>query len=208
MTEIEERNLFPTTIFETHLKHFSSDYMSVIEKCKSDLNTKEEWKDNIVIKQTHDNYLHKKPEYQVLVDFFHTSLNQIKNRYDYDTESFEINLMWANKTHKEGYHNSHYHPNSYFSGVFYLSSGSPTCFKDPNILRVSSALIVRSKEISEVSYQGRPGSLLIFPSWLYHGTSANDTDERMSISFNSLPSGKTNYSSDKFLFSSLNIKSF
>jgi uncharacterized protein (TIGR02466 family) len=205
---IEETHLFPTSVFNTHLKYFTPDYLKVIEKCVEYLNTKEKWKDNTVIQQTYNSDLHKENQCQILTDFFHKSLNEIKTRFKYDTESFEINLMWANKTGKNGYHSVHYHPNSYFSGVFYLSSGAPTYFKDPNIFKIASALNVKSDEDVEKSFLGNPGSLLIFPSWLYHGTSVNDSDERMTISFNSFPCGKTNYNSDQHLFSRMNIKSF
>jgi len=203
---IEETRLFPTKVFNTHLKYFTPDYEKVILKCMDDLNTKEKWKNNDILYQTYDSDLHKKYEYKILVDFFHKALDEIKKHFEYDTEKFTVNLMWANKTYKDGHHNTHYHPNSFYSGIFYLSSGSPTYFIDPNILKVSSALSVKSKEENETSFIGEPGVLLIFPSWLYHGTFSNNTEERMTISFNSLPTGKTNYKREEHLFSRMNIQ--
>jgi len=204
---IEQTSLFPTIVFNTHLNYFTEDYLNVIEDCKNNLNSNEKWKDGKVIYQTYDNELHKNSRYKVLVNFFHNTLDEIKKLYEYDTERFEINLMWANKTNKGGYHRIHYHPNSYFSGVFYLSPGAPTIFQDPNIFKISSALNVFSNEPREQGYVGNPGSLLIFPSWLYHGTNNNDVDSRMTISFNTLPSGKTNYNINDHLYSRMNIKS-
>lgn len=205
---MEETNIFPTKVFNTNLKHFTSDYEEVILKVKDSLNNNEMWKDNKIIHQTYDSELHKNGEYKILVDFFHKSLCQIQNRFEYDTENFQINLMWANKTYNGGMHTPHFHPNSFFSGIFYISSGSPTYFKDPNILKVSSAITVDSNQETENSFLGKPGDLLIFPSWLYHGTYTNNVDERITISFNSLPSGKTNYNTEKNIFSRMNIKSF
>jgi len=39
--------------------------------------------------------------------------------------------------------------------------------------------------IRQVTYRPRPGGMLIFPSWLYHGVEPNLTDTpRVSLSFN------------------------
>jgi len=202
---IEKTELFPTIVYSSHLKYFTDDYLNIIENCKRSLLYGEKWKDNTVIHQTYSSNLHKDKTYKVIVDFFDESLKQIKETCEYDTEKFKITLMWANKTSKQGFHRIHYHPNSYFSGVFYLSSGAPTVFKDPNIFRAASLLNVASNEPKENAYYTEPGSLLIFPSWLYHGTHDNDTDSRMTISFNTLPSGETNYGSEEHLFSRMNI---
>lgn len=204
---IEQTPLFPTIVFSTHLKYFTDDYLSVIEEYKNILKFKEHWKDNKIIQQTYDSEMHKNQTYKILVDFFQNTLDEIKKLYQYDTERFEINSMWANLTNRGGHHTVHYHPNSYFSGIFYVSPGAPTIFKDPNILKITSALNVFSEEIREQSFNGQSGSLLIFPSWLYHGTVENDVDSRMTISFNSLPSGKTNYNTKNHLYSRMNIKS-
>ena len=78
---MEETNIFPTKVFNTNLKHFTSDYEEVILKVKDSLNNNEMWKDNKIIHQTYDSELHKNGEYKILVDFFHKSLCQIQNRF-------------------------------------------------------------------------------------------------------------------------------
>lgn len=205
---IEQTELFPTIVYSTHLSYFINDWDEVIDYIKDTLINEETWKDNKVIEQTYSSDLHKDNKYKVLVDFFNDSLDKIKEIREHDTEKFKVVSMWANKTSKNGFHRPHYHPNSYYSGVFYLSEGSPTYFKDSNIFRTASLLNVSSNEPKENAYFGQPGGLLIFPSWLYHGTHDNGTDCRMTISFNSLPSGKTNYNTDEYIFSRLNIESF
>jgi hypothetical protein len=69
--------------------------LSIIEEYKNILKFKERWKDNKIIQQTYDSELHKNQKYKTLVDFFHHTLNEIKKLYQYDTERFEINLMWS-----------------------------------------------------------------------------------------------------------------
>ena len=95
---------------------------------------------------------------------------------------------------------------SAYSGVFYLTGGSPLCFRQPNPLQVHKSTIPIS-DINRDMYMVEPikGRLIMFPWWLEHG-SINDLDnERWSIAFNTLPYGKINYNDGNNL-SSVNLE--
>ena len=107
-----------------------------------------------------------------------------------------ITCMWANVSSKLNRHNMHMHPNSFFSGVLYLNAPK-NCgnigFKDP---RYGSELLAFDFEDDSI-FQHRTieiepvtGRLIMFPSWLYHGTRQGEFDppeERVSLSFNVMP---------------------
>lgn len=114
-------------------------------------------------------------------------------------EGEKMLCMWANISKCKNRHAVHMHPNSFLSGVLYLSTpGIPgnIGFKDPRpgaeILSFkyteSSLLKHRTREVIPTT-----GLMILFPSWLSHGTNRgdfSDSEDRISISFNVMPSGK------------------
>ena len=112
-----------------------------------------------------------------------------------EEDSLELTGMWSN-IHKSGSkHHNHMHPNSYISGVVYLQI--PKCelegsilFKDPRQAKLMSvANYTGNSCVSDISWWYRPvtGMILIFPSWLEHGTDqfiSSSNDVRVSLSFN------------------------
>ena len=103
----------------------------------------------------------------------------------------EITAMWAN-INSEGCSNSiHVHPNSIFSGVYYVTypeNSGHLYFKDPR----PGCEMVKPNYTSSADefytkqpFIGAPGMCFIFPSWMPHGVEINNTKEnRISISFN------------------------
>jgi len=80
---------------------------------------------------------------------------------------------------------------------------------DPVNSRSNTLLFVKSSlDNSKCEIKPIPGSLIVFPSWLVHGTNQNkDIFERVSISFNTFPQGKINFNSgETFNYSKLDIK--
>ena len=104
--------------------------------------------------------------------------------------------MWANVSKSKNRHALHLHANSYFSGVLYLdapSSPGNIGFKDP---RVASEMLSFDYKLGSmfkertIEIEPKPGRMLMFPSWLSHGTKPgnfNDSENRISLSFNVLP---------------------
>ncbi len=109
-------------------------------------------------------------------------------------DSFYTTCMWANiSTENDYFHQTHTHPNSFFSSIIYLrgNKSSPTIFYDP---RAQSVVFEPSRSKYPLSVSGTfelpfiEGSMVIFPSWLPHSVSgnANDNSNRITISCNSM----------------------
>ena len=81
---------------------------------------------------------------------------------------------------------------SYLSGIFYLTKGAPTIFIDP----------VKDREWGQFHLDGYPdkdcklfthlgpGGLIVFPSYVIHGSEPNYEVDRFSIAFNTFPQGE------------------
>jgi uncharacterized protein (TIGR02466 family) len=100
-----------------------------------------------------------------------------------------ISESWANTFEKEeviGWHNHGYQPNT-ISGVFYHKAPvgcGRLKFKSPNPYTVSFPCHA-SNYNSIVNIDPELGMIVLFPSWIQHGTEPNRTKEtRISIAFN------------------------
>jgi uncharacterized protein (TIGR02466 family) len=193
--------VFVFNIFESGIEDAEQLVDDIYENIKTEI-----MNDDGIIQQTNNEQLHKDSRYEKLVTYFESCLEEIRGWYNFDAEKFSLTQMWVNKTLKDGHHPVHYHPNAYLSGVFYFGEGGDICFKDPVDKRLSQIMVQNDLETLHFCHAPKKGLLLIFPSWLHHGTKNNHTDERWSLSFNSLPNGKTNYSTSSDLrYSRINI---
>ena len=85
----------------------------------------------------------------------------------------------------------HNHANCYLSGVYYVQTPEgcgDLFFLDPRAAPVMMTLPLTHlvpSAFQRVVYRPRPGRLLLFPSWLYHGVEPNQNgQERIALSFN------------------------
>jgi uncharacterized protein (TIGR02466 family) len=114
-----------------------------------------------------------------------------------DPADFAMTGMWSNVHKSFSKHHIHCHPNSFLSGVIYLEVADQDdelpgeiFFVDPRTnMRMQNPDYVEKSEISYSAWRYTPeiGKLLIFPSWLEHGTdpgSFKDNKLRISLSFN------------------------
>ena len=103
--------------------------------------------------------------------------------------------MWANINGPGNFNRPHIHPNSLFSGVYWVKtpqkSGNLMVY-DPRP-GVQMTMPNRKKgELPpelwrEVHYEPKAGRCIMFPSWLWHEVKPNQSNEiRISVSFNFL----------------------
>jgi len=104
-----------------------------------------------------------------------------------------LNNMWLNINYFKDYTNSHVHPFSVVSGVFYIK-----CLKNSGnlIFKKNHALehFIKESPINYNSYNSstwnifpKENTLYLFPSWYEHYVEPNlSKEERISISFNLL----------------------
>ncbi|MEZ5818183.1 MAG: TIGR02466 family protein [Hyphomicrobiaceae bacterium] len=103
-----------------------------------------------------------------------------------------IDSLWINVLEPGGHHGSHIHPHSVVSGTYYVEvpkGASAIRFEDPRLAMMMAAPSRRAKAGREshtfVSFSPKPGTLLLWESWLRHEVPVNTAkSERISISFN------------------------
>ena len=125
-----------------------------------------------------------------LPDFF----NFINKELDYYSQATTIQRgdkfqYWVQDYKPDQFQGYHKHPGSTISGVYFIRSNNagPIQFKNPNPYMEFTQWNHHSSIDKFVYFNIKPskGMLLLFPSWLKHGISKNETDEtRISISFN------------------------
>lgn len=120
-----------------------------------------------------------------LSEYFKQVVNPALDTSIYITES------WANYTNKDEYHHTHTHPNSYFSGVFYLMADDRIEFYNERkeVLEVDKA---EYNHYNSASWwmPAKTGCLFLFSSKLKHSVPPVTGDyTRISIAFNTFLKG-------------------
>ena len=101
--------------------------------------------------------------------------------------------MWANINGPGNYNRPHVHPNSLFSGVYWIktpeNSGNLMLYDPRPGTHMSMPNRTDGKlppELwREVQYSPKAGTCIMFPSWLWHEVKPNQSsDTRISVSFN------------------------
>ena len=136
--------------------------------------------------------MHLKKEYDPLSkELFQMQKEIIEEEYlDMNPK---LGNMWANINPPGGYNNSHIHPNSLFSGVYYVK-GQPNSGRlslmDPRpgaqqCMPTRKKGKLPSELWRETYYDPIPGRLIMFPAWMWHKVEPNKSNDiRISVSFN------------------------
>jgi len=105
-----------------------------------------------------------------------------------------VTQSWANYTQNGQHHHKHRHPNSFISGVFYVSANKEKdrikffTHRDPQIEIPTNNYNQYNSESWWLSVSS--GELVLFPSTLWHMVDTVDSDEeRISIAFNTFLKG-------------------
>jgi len=141
--------------------------------------------------------MHQKPEYKALVDQLFEMQHEIFKE-DCLADQPVLGNMWANINPPGGFNRPHIHPNSLWSGVYYIKTPKHCGhlkLEDPKI-RAEMVMPKRTTDQlpqhlwREVHYEPIAGRCIMFPSWLNHTVDPNlSTDIRISVSFNFLQKG-------------------
>ena len=138
-----------------------------------------------------------KPEYQLLVNELMIMSKDIFKEEWLDREPV-LGNMWANINPKEGSNQPHIHPNSLFSGVYYVKS-NPQAGRlkiyDP---RPGAQIVMPNRREGQppkhlwrdANIDPIPGRIIMFPAWLWHSVEPNQSNDlRISVSFNFIQQG-------------------
>ena len=139
----------------------------------------------------------QKPEYQNLVKELIIMCKDVFKEEWLDQEPI-LGNMWANINPKDGMNQPHIHPNSLFSGVYYVKS-NPQAGRlrvyDP---RPGAQIVMPNRQKGkppkhlwrDAHIDPIPGRIIIFPSWLWHSVEPNQSNNlRISVSFNFIQHG-------------------
>jgi len=135
--------------------------------------------------------MHLKKEYLSLINELVKMQKEIYIDQHLDGEPI-LGNMWANINQQGAYNKTHIHPNSLWSGVYYVKTPE-NCgnlyIEDPRL--GSDFISPKRKKNNEkefwktVNYRPIAGRIIMFPAWLSHGVEINlSNDIRISVSFN------------------------
>lgn len=112
------------------------------------------------------------------------------------TNEFIITNSWFTRNPTGASHHAHSHPNSIFSGVYYLDAeSSHVTFDFENTFSKNFKFSYNYSEANDfnstsLTVSPRTGDVLIFPSWINHKVSPNTGNtDRMVLGFNSFVTG-------------------
>jgi uncharacterized protein (TIGR02466 family) len=138
-----------------------------------------------------------KPEYQHLVNEIKIMCKDVFKEEWLDREPV-LGNMWANINPKDGLNQPHIHPNSLFSGVYYVKS-NPQAGRlriyDPRpgvqiVMPIRKEGQLPKHLWRDANLDPIPGRIIMFPAWLWHAVEANQSDDlRISVSFNFVQKG-------------------
>lgn len=181
-------------IFPTFLKIYKnfiskSQCLEILKELKK-INTKDHkalTKDNAKSSHNTNNNIN-----YVLGDKINTDLLVLINQYakEYGISELKITNSWYNIQLKNSVLSSHSHPSSVISGALYLktdSLSSKIFFHNPNpYISFTQFNEDNHYNFNYVYFNVDVGSLILFPSWLIHGSNSteNKSDERICFSFN------------------------
>ena len=129
------------------------------------------------------------------LDFLNNNIEKCLKVYRLKPKGFYIDTCVINIGSKNSYHNSHTHPNTCMSGVFWIkipkNSGefvfeNPSCFGQNKLLNFIDSKESKNKNIYH-NYNFSPieGYILFFPPDLRHSVNLNKSEEdRVTIGFN------------------------
>ena len=141
--------------------------------------------------------MHTKPEYKELVDLLFQAQREIYKEEHLDSEPF-LGNMWANVNPPGGMNRAHMHPNSLWSGVYYVkapkNSGHLKIDDPRSVAALSRPKMKEGKTPSrlwrETHYEPKAGRLIMFPSLpCISFLGLPKVEIRISVSFNFLQKG-------------------
>ena len=141
--------------------------------------------------------MHLKPEYQQLVNELYKMQEEIYIEEWLDRKP-RLGNMWANINYQGGYNRPHVHPNSLYSGVYYVKATKESRELVVNDPRPGIQIMMPVRKQGrppkylwrEAHLEPVPGRIIMFPAWLWHCVEPNQTNDiRISISFNFIQDG-------------------
>jgi len=105
-------------------------------------------------------------------------------------ESVNFSASWSVKLKRKGFHASHVHPKGWYSSAFYVQV-PPTNNKQGWLHLGAPGIRLNVDLPAEKWIKPEPGMLVLFPSYMWHGTAPfENSDTRLSVAFDLLPNNR------------------
>ena len=135
--------------------------------------------------------LHNREQMMDLITCIDSTAQTVLRFLKVGHSEIEITGCWANISASGALHAIHSHPNNFLSGIYYVHThpgADSVNFHDPRpqagVIRAPVTELT-SQNTDQVVVTVSDGMLLMFPSYLAHSVSPNESDKlRISISFN------------------------
>jgi len=139
------------------------------------------------------------PAVQAILAAFAEPIEQYRRSLDVDSQHplFAVNRglsrftgAWSVRLHREGYHVNHFHPDGWLSSAYYVDT--PPESDDPRTrqgwIKFGEPRYPVPGAPAEHFVQPKPGRLVLFPSYMWHGTTPIHGDvPRLTIAFDVKP---------------------
>lgn len=105
----------------------------------------------------------------------------------------DVHESWCHITPRGGYHDAHTHPNSAWSGIYYIRAGESDIqtkngvnrFYNPNQVAYSDISTRYQSELGSIDIPAEDGTMIIFPSWILHSAMTYQGNiDRVIVAFN------------------------
>jgi uncharacterized protein (TIGR02466 family) len=192
MDNFEILPLFPTAVFKTKIKRsLGKSELKFVDKLKNKVQR------NVGNVTSDDVYVLDRPEFKGIKEFIDSVIEDYMDNIvqpKYDTTCY-VTQSWLNWTEPGGFHHTHYHPNSFISGVFYINASGD----DDKIAFAKEKHDHFDIESGEYNVYNSntwwigvgTGTLLLFPSHLTHSVPITESDStRISLAFNTYLKGQ------------------
>ena len=106
----------------------------------------------------------------------------------------DINFIgsWSVRLRKKGFHKSHYHSEGWLSGVLYVDVPSEVEQNGNGWLVFGRPDITGVTMVEDFAIKPKKGNLVLFPSYMWHGTNPILTDEqRLTVAFDIVPANES-----------------
>jgi Flp pilus assembly protein TadD len=101
-----------------------------------------------------------------------------------------IDKCWSVRLLREGFHVSHVHPEGWISSAYYVDVPSETEDFDAKSgwIKFGEPRVLIPGATPELLVQPKPGRLVLFPSYMWHGTTAlRESRPRLTVAFDAVP---------------------
>jgi uncharacterized protein (TIGR02466 family) len=189
----EKHDVLPLSLYEFEVP--AALYVKTLKQCE-DINWNEVSKRSNKPEQgrsTSD--FHREKECQDLKNFIEQCLEEVRVDIRAHTiEKIAVSQLWANKSVKDEWHWGHTHNWSFLTGIIYIKgvTGNTWFSRQSDYDKLISYSIRQSEEGENLLIHKQApklGSMFIFPSNLFHSVDEVKESERITISFNSFPTG-------------------